>query len=175
MHDSKKGLFMDSIITTEDEESLKRIRWTTIDIAVTACGPTTEATFSTSGNTVTVGVNPDKMTYDGRKLETHAILLKRLLKPMYQFALRELSSLDRYSNACSPFPTADKFIFVDLSDRTMWQAIDMPKPLNDFYKDLVDAEMQKDKFVGYVVDTLPSTGLVPLMELKASLVEWWCN
>ena len=52
---------------------------------------------------------------------------------------------------------------------------DMPKPLNDFYKDLVDAEMQKDKFVGYVVDTLPSTGLVPLMELKASLVEWWCN
>lgn len=51
----------------------------------------------------------------------------------------------------------------------------MPKPLNDFYKDLVDAEMQKDKFVGYVVDTLPSTGLVPLIEMKSSLVEWWCK
>ena len=164
---------MDAIITTEDEESLKRIRWTTIDIAVTTRGSTTEATFNISGNTVSV--NPDKMAYDERKLETHAILLKRLLKPMYQFALKELSSLDGYNNACSPFPTADKFIFVDLSDRTMWQAIDMPKPLNDFYKDLVDAEMQKDKFVGYVVDTLPSIGLVPLMELKASLVEWWCR
>ena len=164
---------MDSIITTEDEESLKRIRWTTIDIAVTTCGSTAEATFNTSSNTVSSYL--DNVVYDERKLETHAILLKRLLKPMYKFALRELSSLDRYSNACSPFPTADKFIFVDLSDRTMWQAIDMPKPLNDFYKDLVDAEMQKDKFVGYVVDTLPSTGLVPLMELKASLVEWWCN
>ena len=170
MHDSKKGLFMDSIITTEDEESLKRIRWTTIDVAV----PTTETTFNISGNTVSIK-HPDKTTYDERKIETHAILLKRLLKPMYHFALRELSSLDRYSNACSPFPTADKFIFVDLSDRTMWQAIDMPKPLNDFYKDLVDAEMQKDKFVGYVVDTLPSTGLVPLIEMKSSLVEWWCK
>ena len=164
---------MDSIITAEDEESLKRIRWTTIDVAVTTCGSTTEATFSTSGNTVSI--SPDKMAYDDRKLETHAILLKRLLKPMYHFALRELSSLDRYSNDCSPFPTADKFIFVDLSDRTMWQAIDMPKPLTDFYKDLVDAEMQKDKFVGYVVDTLPSTGLVPLLEMKSSLVEWWCK
>lgn len=157
---------MDSIITTEDEESLKRIRWTTIDVAVTTCGSTTETTVSASNNTT---------AYDERKLETHAILLKRLLKPMYQFALRELSSLDRYSNDFSSFPTADRFIFVDLSDRTMWQAIDMPKPLNDFYKDLVDAEMKKDKFVGYVVDTLPSTGLVPLLEMKSSLVEWWCR
>ena len=83
---------MDSIITAEDEESLKRIRWTTIDIVV----PTTEITFNISGNIVSI--NPDKMAYDERKLETHAILLKRLLKPMYQFALRELSSLNRYSN-----------------------------------------------------------------------------
>ena len=164
---------MDAIITTEDEESLKRIRWTTIDIAVTTCGSTAEATFNTSSNTVSSYL--DNVAYDERKLETHAILLKRLLKPMYKFALRELSSLDRYSNDCSLFPIADKFIFVDLSDRTMWQAIDMPKPLNDFYKDLVDAEIQKDKFVGYVVDTLPSTGLVPLIEMKSSLVEWWCK
>ena len=164
---------MDAIITTEDEESLKRIRWTTIDIAATTCGSTTEATFNTSSNNALS--HPTEMAYAERKLETHAILLRRLLKPMYQFALRELSSLDRYSNDCSPFPTADKFIFVDLSDRTMWQAIDMPKPLNDFYKDLVDAEMQKDKFVGYVVDTLPSTGLIPLIEMKSSLVEWWCK
>lgn len=163
---------MDTIITTEDEESLKRIRWTTIDIAATICGSTTEETFNTNSNTVLN--HPTEMAYTERKLETHAVLLKRLLKPMYQFALRELSSLDRYST-CSSFPIADKFIFVDLSDRTMWQAIDMPKPLNDFYKDLVDAEMQKDKFVGYVVDTLPSTRLVPLIEMKSSLVEWWCK
>ena len=126
---------MDTIITTEDEESLKRIRWTTIDIAATTCGSTTEETFNTSSNTVSI--SPDKMAYDEIKLETHAIRVKRLLKPMYKFALRELSSLDRYSNDCSPyrysndcsqFPTADKFIFVDLSDRTMWQTRKLLKP-----------------------------------------------
>ena len=167
---------MDSIITTEDEESLKRIRWTTIDIVVTACEPTTTDNIVFNASNNIVSSNHIKMACAEKKFETHAILLKRLLKPMYQFAIRELCSLDdMHSSNYSSFPIADKFIFVDLSDRTMWQAIDMPKPLNDFYKDLVDAEMQKDKFVGYVVDTLPSTGLVPLMELKSSLVEWWCK
>ena len=46
---------MDSIITAEDEESLKRIRWTTIDIVV----PTTETTFNIGDNTVSI--NSDKM------------------------------------------------------------------------------------------------------------------
>ena len=108
-------------------------------------------------------------------VEPHAVLLKRLLKPMYQFKLNEYSKLEPWDATYSMFPTGDKWIFVDLADKTLWAAVDRPKPLDDFYRDLVDAEMQKDKFVGCTVDTEPSVGLVPLIDLKMSLVDWWCK
>ena len=161
---------MDDMITPEDEESLKRIRWTTIDVVVD---------YSASTESVSCGATtyPSHMSPidNDHKIETRVIILKRLLKPMYVFKLRELSRLEPWGNDNLPFPTADRWIFVDLKDRTMWAAVDKPKLLDDFYKDLVNAELQRDKYIGYTIDSQPSTNLVPLLELKSSLVDWWCK
>lgn len=174
---------MDGILTPEDEESLKRVRWTVIDLVVTKAtteyGELPKAASSMSANTcaTTVGIADmyaSTVHSQDTVIEPHAILLKRLLKPMYHFKLNELSRLDSWDGNL-PYPSADRWIFVDLTDKTLWAAVDKAKPLDDFYRDLVDAELHKDKFIGFTVDTNPSTSLVPLLELKMSLVDWWCK
>lgn len=174
---------MDGMLTPEDEESLKRVRWTVIDLVVTKAAtdygelPKAASSISANAYAIAAGIaDMDSSTVHSQDMviEPHAILLKRLLKPMYHFKVNELNRLDPWDRNL-PYPSADKLIFVDLTDKTLWAAVDKPKPLDDFYKDLVDAELHKDKFIGFTVDTNPSTSLVPLFELKMSLVDWWCK
>lgn len=114
-----------------------------------------------------------------RKLEDRVIVFKRLLKPMYYNAVRMAAQVEPIDTITRrnyiQCPIADTKIFVDVDDRTLWIAASDPMDIDDFYKSIVTDGIATSKYDGYDVDKNPSTNLVPLAELKETLVEWWCR
>lgn len=151
-----------------------RLRWTTIDVVVPD-DPTKEpTTYPTSGQT-------RSQSYDIGQNICHvgqlAVLLKRLPKPMYGHMADVVRRArgNYFIDGHRDYEDIDRKVFVDLIDKTMWIVVEEPKPLDEFYKSLVSGELVNGKWDGYEIDTKPSHGLVPLFDLKHTLVSWWCE
>ena len=156
-------------------ESSLRLRWTTIDMAVEeGCNEDNELCSSSSSNTASF-----KTTYylPKRMLKTYAVLLKRLLKPMYVQVAHALNNLheDYYSIHRIDECPSDSRIYVDMEDKTMWMEVEPPMLIDDFYKFLVSNDLANGKYSGYDIDDKPSINMVSLSELKRTLVGWYCN
>ena len=98
--------------------------------------------------------------------EKSVIVLRRMLKPEYAAKNNCLSMHSIH---------VDNMTFVDLADKTLWIQIEQLMSIDDFYKNVVSNDLNHDKYIGYEIDQEPSFNLVPLMQLKRTLVEWWCN
>lgn len=152
-------------------ENENRLRWTTIDIAVEDPMPTTST--DKFDNLPYAHI----IAHTGiRHIETHAFLLKRLLKPMYQFVVQQnqLSASSIWHDR-DMFPSVDSKIFVDMEDHTLWIAIEGPLSIDEFYKNIIANDLSNDKYNGYEIDAKPSVNMVKLDELKRNFVSWWCN
>ena len=150
-------------------ENTNHLRWTTIDVAVEDSMPTTSTDNSSYAQIIA-----NAGTHHTHHIETYAVLLKRLLKPMYQFAARQNGhTLAWYSR--DEFPIVDSKIFVDMEDRTMWIAVEDPLPIDEFYKNIIANDLSSNKYNGYEIETKPSANMAKLDELKRTFVDWWCN
>lgn len=152
-----------------------RLRWTTIDVVVHDSTEEAPTTYGTSGLTISQSYAVQDICHVGQL----AVLLKRLPKPMYGHmaeVVRGARGVSKYfiaDHMC--YEDIDRKVFVDLIDKTMWIEVEEPKPLDEFYKSLVSGELVNGKWDGYEIDTKPSHGLVPLFDLKQTLVSWWCE
>lgn len=148
-------------------EDFARIRWTVIDYTPTVCSLPTATTAATT---------TDSNIFE--KAEKRAIMLKRLLKPMYEHEARVRCMLSSggYGMPIGECPNeVDSYVYVDMADHTMWLAVSEPMLLDDFYKVAVSDDLQSSICAGGVLDKDPSYGLVLLGELKRTLVSWWCK
>ncbi len=117
----------------------------------------------------------DDCTANGQQV----IVLRRLLKPEYwEEAISECSSIYSEYNAhtgAQCFWEIDEKIWIDMSDHTMWLAVDYFNSVEDFFKSLVENDLDHGKWHGYDVDDKPSFGLVRLKNLISTFVSWWCR
>ena len=151
-----------------------RLRWTTIDVVVHDHVEEEQTTYASSSSPPSFALRQD-ICHVGQL----AVLLKRLPKQMYGHmadVVRGARGISNYFiDSHAQYEDVDRKVFVDLIDKTMWIEVEEPKPLDEFYKSLVSGELVNGKWDGYEIDTKPSHGLVPLFDLKQTLVSWWCE
>lgn len=170
-------------------DGVKRLRWIKFkskdSFGPTTCGDDTMAatsqctgssylwTTSSSGRAATVCSSVEDICTTDKE---QVIVLRRLLKPEYWG--EAMSSMYSEYNAhlgAQCFWRIDEKIWIDMSDHTMWLAVDYFNSTEDFFKSLVDNDLDQGKWHGYDVDDKPSVGLVRLQNLVSSFVSWWCR
>lgn len=131
-------------------------------------------TDSSSGRAATVCSSGEDTCAEDKE---QVIVLRRLLKPEYfGEAMSRIYSLEYNANLGDQcFWKIDEKIWIDMSDHTMWLAVDYFNSAEDFFKSLVDNDLDQGKWHGYDVDDKPSIGLVRLQNLISSFVSWWCR
>ena len=149
-----------------DINGIKRIRWIVIppNIVEEPLFIKKYSSYITSGSTDASSKEDDNFPPPLPKKSV--IVLRRMLKPEYA---AKNNSLSIHSTS------VDNMTFVDLADKTLWIQIEQLMSIDDFYKNVVSNDLNHDKYIGYEIDQEPSFNLVPLMQLKRTLVEWWCS
>ena len=175
-------------------DGVKRLRWIKVKPKA-SFGPTTYGYYSSnaasgqsssssynnwttsSGQTsCSLGSNEDHAA-DGQQV----IVLRRLLKPEYwDEAMSDCPDIyplsSEHLGAQSVWQwKIDERVWIDMSDHTMWLAVGCFNSTEDFFKSLVDNDLEQGKWHGYDVDDKPSFGLVNLSCLISTFVGWWCK
>lgn len=153
-------------------DATRRLRWTIIEVPM--------ATTATIDDTSATSMSSDKSQYRSTTPQRKVVLLERLLKPMYRNKAYVRESSYSYSYSMNKFGgdgNIDSQVYVDMDDKTMWLSVfNEPIDLDDFYKKMVSGDLFNADFSkGKDVDENPSFNLVPLLELKETLVAWWCK